>query len=333
MKAYGPKLKLLYLKDFFEKKTDENHGVTIKDMQKYLQECGIDAERKALYEDVDALQSFGMDIDHEEYQKSYRLLSRDFETYELKLMIDAISSSRFLSEARSRTLINKLKGLCSEYEAQTLQRQVMLANRVKNTGRNMHINVDQICQAVAANKQIQFRYFDYNLKKEKELYKRVYVMSPWTLLYADDNYYLLAYDAAEKKGDKKLKYFRVDKMEQVELLEDDRLGAEEYAQIDMKTRTKSTFNMFGGEIVNVTLRFPNFRIGLVLDRFGHEITPRKDGDSHFTITVPVAVGPQFYGWVFGLKNYVTIVGPEHVRKGMQDMLEAVGKRYENVNER
>lgn len=148
------------------------------------------------------------------------------------------------------------------------------------------------------------------------------------MLYADDQYYLFAYDPEEKKEDKRFKYFRVDRMDSVETLESRRQGQEEHEKIDMVTRTKNTFNMFGGKVEYVTLRFPNFQFEVAMDRFGHDIIPAKDGPDHFMVTVPVAVGPQFYGWVFGLKNYVTIVGPDHVRKGMIEMLEAVSKRYE-----
>lgn len=327
MNDTGRKLKMLYLKEFFEQRTDENHSVTIKEIQKYLDSKDIPADRRTLYQDIEALQFYGLDIAHEPYEHGYNLVSRDFEVYELKLMIDAIASSRFLSEKRSRVLIDKLKGLCSHYDAQPLQRQVLLANRVKGVSKVLHINVDIISEAIYENRQIQFRYFKYNTRKERQFNKREYIISPWAMLYADDQYYLLAYDAAEKKQDKAFKYFRLDRITDIAILPDPRDGKDQYERIDLAVRTKSTFNMFGGKIQNVTLRFPNFQFEIALDKFGRDIVPMKDGDEHFTITVPVAVGPHFYGWVFGLKNYVTIVGPEDVRKGMIDMLEAVKKRY------
>ena len=323
----GNKLKMLYLKELFENQTDSEHDITIKKMQEHLLRHGITADRRTLYQDIEALQYYGMDITHEPYSQNYALASRDFEVYEIKLMIDAISSSRFLSEKRSRELIEKLKMQCSHYESQSLQRQVLLANRVKGISTVLHINVDTISHAIALNRQIQFSYFKYGLKKERVYNKRNYVLSPWDMLYADGQYYLFAFDPEEKKADKAFKYFRVDRMDKIQITDTSRQGKELHDAIDLNTRIKSTFNMFGGKIENVTLRFPNFQFEIAMDKFGRDIIPVKDGDDHFTVTVPVAVGPQFYGWVFGLKNYVTIVAPEHVRNGMRDMLEAVGKRY------
>ncbi len=323
----GNKLKLLYLKELFEERTDTEHEITIKDMQAYLEGYGISADRRTLYQDIETLQFYGMDIEHEKNGRGYRLVSRDFEPYEVKLMIDAVSSSRFLSERRSRELVEKLKKLCSRYERDPIQRQLRLANRVKGTSKVLHINVNEIFNAIGNNRNVQFLYFKYDTKKQKSYTKRVYEVSPWDMLYADDQYYLLAFDPEEKKADKQFKYFRVERMEKVETLEEQRTGGEEREKIDMVTRTKNNFNMFGGKIEMVTLRFPNFQFEMAMDRFGHDIIPMKDGPDHFTVTVPVAVGPHFYGWVFGLKNYVTIMGPEHVRQGMKDMLEAVGKRY------
>lgn len=323
----GNKLKLLYLKELFEERTDTEHEITIKDMQAYLEGYGISADRRTLYQDIETLQFYGMDIEHEKNGRGYRLVSREFEPYEVKLMIDAVSSSRFLSERRSRELVEKLKKLCSRYERDPIQRQLRLANRVKGTSKVLHINVNEIFNAIGNNRNVRFLYFKYDTKKQKVYTKRVYEVSPWDMLYADDQYYLLAFDPEEKKVDKQFKYFRVDRMEKVETLEEQRTGGEEREKIDMVTRTKNNFNMFGGKIEMVTLRFPNFQFEMAMDRFGHDIIPMKDRPDHFTVTVPVAVGPHFYGWVFGLKNYVTIMGLEHVRQGMKDMLEAVGKRY------
>lgn len=323
----GNKLKLLYLKELFEERTDTEHEITIKDMQAHLDGYGISADRRTLYQDIETLQFYGMDIEHEKNGRGYRLVSRDFEPYEVKLMIDAVSSSRFLSERRSRELVEKLKKLCSRYERDPIQRQLRLANRVKGTSKVLHINVNEIFNAIGNNRNVRFLYFKYDTKKQKSYTKRVYEVSPWDMLYADDQYYLLAFDPEEKKAEKQFKYFRVDRMEKVETLEEQRTGGEEREKIDMVTRTKNNFNMFGGKIEMVTLRFPNFQFEMAMDRFGHDIIPMKDGPDHFTVTVPVAVGPHFYGWVFGLKNYVTVMGPEHVRQGMKDMLEAVGKRY------
>ena len=163
----GNKLKLLYLKELFEERTDTEHEITIKDMQAYLDGYGISADRRTLYQDIETLQFYGMDIEHEKNGRGYRLVSRDFEPYEVKLMIDAVSSSRFLSERRSRELVEKLKKLCSRYERDPIQRQLRLANRVKGTSKVLHINVNEIFNAIGNNRNVRFLYFKYDTKKQK----------------------------------------------------------------------------------------------------------------------------------------------------------------------
>ena len=198
---------------------------------------GIKVDRKTVYEDIHALEEYGLEIDHPEYSNTYRLISRDFELAEIKLMIDSIQASKFLSEKTTRTLISKLEGLCSHYEAQTLQREVIVANRVKTMNHSIHYNVDGIHRAIAANKQVQFRYFDYDIRKSKRYFKKgaFYVVIPWRLIYADDNYYLLAYDEKAEK----FKHFRVDKMDAVEETEAERIGKEAFPYLRGCIREKS----------------------------------------------------------------------------------------------
>ena len=180
------------------------------------------------------------------------------------MMVDSIASSKFLSEAKTKTLIQKLETLCSSYQARALNREVTLANRVKSMNNTIHINVDQLHAAIAENTQVKFRYFDYDLNKQRRYFKKgeCYVVSPWRMLYADDNYYLLAWDAKEEK----FKHFRVDKMDGVAqvLLGNIRVareGAEAFSKLDMSAYTKYTFSMFGGEIEHVTMIFQNRMMG------------------------------------------------------------------------
>lgn len=200
----------------------------------------------------------------------------------------------------------------------------MIANRVKSISKGLFFNVDTVHAAISANKQISFKYFDYDLKKQRKYFKKGerYVASPWSMIYVDDNYYLLAYQ------DGKFKHFRVDKMEDVQISILDRDAADEFAKIDMSAYTKYTFSMYGGEIMPVTMIFQNRMMGAVMDRFGRDIFVTKEDDRHFKVTVNVAVSNQFFGWVFGLGKMVRIVGPESVKEKMKKALEGILERYE-----
>ena len=235
-------------------------------------------------------------------------------------------SDGFLNEKSTQDLIDKLKTLCSHHEARTLEREVIVANRVKTMNHSIHYNVDGIHRAIADNKQIQFRYFDYDIHKRKRYFKKgeVYVVSPWRLIYTDDNYYLLAYE--ENAG--KFKHFRADKMDSVQALEAERIGKEAFDELDMANYTKYTFSMFGGEPEIVTMVFQNRMMGAVMDRFGSDIVAMKEDNTHFRVSVSVAVSQQFFAWVFGLGKAVRIVAPESVKEQMKKALADIAERYE-----
>ena len=302
-KQPGQKLKLLYLIQIFEECTDENHGITMTEIRQKLQQLmRLDSmpDRKSVYDDIDQLQDFGYDIIEEQtkVQTYYKLASRDFEVSELKMMVDAIASSKFLSEAKSRELIHKLEKQCSNADKASLNRQIVMANRVKSMNTKVHYNVDALHRAIAENKQVKFKYFDFDQKKQRKYYKKGddYVVSPWQMLYSDDNYYLVAVD------DGKIKHFRVDKMEGMKDLDAARTGEEIFAKVDMQDYQRYTFNMYGGKVEHVTLQFTNHMMGAAIDRFGKDVVVQKADEWHFRITVPVAVSNQFFGWVLGLKT-------------------------------
>ena len=186
------------------------------------------------------------------------------------------------------------------------------------------INADHIHAAIAANTTVIFKYFHYNIKMEREYSRKgeLYEVSPWALLYDNNNYYLLAYT----EGD--FRTFRVDRMANVEQGINDREGKDAFEKMDMAAYSRSTFGMYNGKEEWVEMVFQNRMIDTVIDQFGKDIRLTKEDDQHFRVTVPVSVSPQFFAWVFGLGNYVTIKGPENVVKQMKDMLAKVGKRYE-----
>lgn len=317
------KLKLLYLKQFFEEKTDEDHPATMPEILAYLHARGVEAERKSIYTDLDALSDFGIDVRKDERGKSYQWFDREFELPEVKLIIDSVASSKFLSEKKSDALIKKLGTLCSEHQRKELRRQVRVMGRAKSMNNSVLINVDQLHAAIAANTTVRFKYFHYNVKMERVYSHKgeVYEVSPWALLYDNDNYYLYAFVDGDFRN------YRVDRMASVEQGTSERQGKEAFEKKDMPAFSKSTFGMFNGQEERVEMVFHNRMMDVVIDKFGKEVWLEKVDEWHFKISVPVAVSPQFFAWVFGLGNYVTITGPEHVKQQMKDMLEEVHKRY------
>ena len=257
----------------------------------------------------------------------YHLLDREFELPEIKLLIDSIQASKFLSEAKTRILIKKLEKQCSDYQASTLHREVIIANRVKTMNNSVHYNVDYIHRAIANNKQITFQYFHHDTDRKKVYSNKGenIIVSPWAPIYTDDNYYLLAFHTLKQE----FRHYRVDRMDNVNETMYDREGREAFAKVDMAEYTKYTFSMYQGEKVPVSMRFSNTMVDAVMDRFGKDVLMMKADDRHFEITAVVSVSPQFFGWVFGLGNKVEILGPEDVRKKMKKALSENLERYEN----
>ncbi len=305
-RASNQKLKLIYLLRYLERESDENHPLHIQDMQGELRRFDITAERKSLYSDIEALREAGCDIVQE--RGGYYLASRPFELAELKLLVDSVQASRFITRKKSGELIEKLEGLTSVGEARQLQRQVFVLNRVKTMNESIYYNVDGIHSAIAEGKQIRFRYFDYDMDKTK-VYRREgadYQVSPFALTWAEENYYLVAFDALSRQ----LRHYRVDRMSDLRETEETIEGEESFRAEDIARYATRVFGMFRGEERELRLRFHRHLAGAVLDRFGRELILVPDGKEHFTCTVTVAVSPQFYGWLCGFGGEAALVAPE-----------------------
>lgn len=309
------KQKLLYLQKIMLEKTDENHGLTINEIKDELESYGIKSERKSLYDDIEILQSFGLDIcTVRTTTVRYYIGNRDFQIPELKLLVDAIQSSKFITRKKSLELIEKLGRLVSENESSQLRREVYVTNRVKTVNEHIYYNVDKIHNAISENKKIGFQYFKWELdttngnkivktaRKNGEYYR----VSPWALCWDDENYYLIAYDSEAEI----IKHYRVDKMERIRLLKDERDGSELYKDFNPARYAKSVFSMFGGEECEVKLLVDNNFIGVIVDRFGSDLFIVKHDEHSFTVNVNVMLSPQFYAWVFGLGGGVRILAPE-----------------------
>lgn len=318
-KSYNQKLKILYLLKFLTEQTDDQHVLTMQEILDQLAEQGIRAERKSIYDDMEALRLFGVDIENRKEQpRGYYLASREFELPELKLLVDAVQSSKFLSARKSRELIRKLEGLSSRHEARQLQRQVVVANRIKTMNESIYYNVDKIHSAISENRKISFHYFEWTVSKETRLRKdgARYQISPWALCWVDENYYLIGYD--ESPGI--IKHFRVDKMLDINALPEERQGKNVFADFDLGNYIKMTFGMFGGTRTNLKLLMENRLIGVVMDRFGKDVTVRKEDEDHFSVRLEIIPSRPFYGWLAGLGVGARIVSPESEAKAYRDYL-------------
>ena len=325
-KSEKQKLKLLYIMQCLMEKTDEEHAVTTQDIIDYLALQGIAAERKSIYTDIDLLTDFGMDIIKKPGRSGgYTLASRQFELAELKLLVDAVQSSKFITTKKSRELIGKLETLCSKYEATQLHRQVVVTNRNKAANENIYYNVDIIYNAISENVKIQFQYFEWDVNKEMQLRRngKVYEVSPWLLTWDDENYYLIAYDDRSRD----IRHYRVDKMLKIELTAESREGKEQFGNFDVAAYSRKTFGMFAGEDETVTLICEDALTGVMIDRFGKEVAMRRSDETRIRVRVSVAVSRQFFGWLAGLGAAVRIESPESVVREYREYLETILKTY------
>ena len=328
------KQKLLYIMKFFLEKTDEEYGVTVADIIDYLDEYGITAERKSIYNDIECLRDFGMDIVKSKVGKIslFSLVSRDFTLEEIKLLIDAVQSSKFITLKKSRELIRKIETLTSENQAKELHRQVIVANRVKNSNEEIYRNIDSINRAINKKRKIGFYYTQWAVSRSgaKKITKvrrhdgMRYLLTPKALTWDDENYYLIAYD---KELDK-LKHFRVDKMESISVEEERADSTKAVDKFDLAVYTKQVFGMYGGDTVNVKLRFDDSLIGVVIDRFSDKVFIQPMGDGSFTMSAEVMLSPQFYGWLFSFGDKVKIVSPKSAVNGFGEWLDSVKAQYE-----
>lgn len=290
-----------------------------------VSDYGVDCERKAVYRYLEVLEDFGMDI--VKAPKGVYLASRQLELPELKLLVDAVQSSKFITEKKSQGLIDKLTKLLSVHDSGQLKRQIYIKNRVKTMNESIYYNVDAIYEGIRSNKKIAFTYWNWNPNKEMVTRHdgRQYLVSPWLLTWEDEKYYLVGYD----ERDKQMKHFRVDKMQEIAVQEEMRVGSELFEQMNQAAMSSQTFGMFQGRQETVTLQMENHLAGVAIDRFGKDVWMHPVDDEHFRVIVDVMVSNQFYGWVTGLGGGARIIGPDWVvqeyRKLLIDLLDETEK--------
>lgn len=307
-KTENQKLKLLVLLDIFKKYTDEENGITMSQIITELDNAGIQAERKSVYADIQRLNEYGCEITGSKQRGtfSYYLLNRDFDLPELKLLVDAVQASKFISEKKSNELIRKIEALASKPQAAKLQRQVYVANRIKTDYESVYYNIDDLNEAINSDKQIEFDYYAWNLNKKMELRENGHKtnISPWALMWDDENYYMVAYD--ENSG--LIKHYRVDKMRKIKITSEHRKGKDKFDKFDMAVYAKKVFNMFTGNEQVVKIEFDRSMIGVVIDRFGKDVMIIPSGKDKFVINVKVNISNMFFGWVIGLGGNAKILG-------------------------
>ena len=323
-KGTNQKLKLSYLTKIMLAKTDDEHCLTMPQIMAELERYDVTAERKSVYADFqDMTDRLGIEIIKEQIGREtfYHVGAREFELAEVKLLIDAIQSSKFITQTKSRELISKIKGFVSEHQAAQLQRQVFITDRVKNMNESAYYIVDDVYTAINENKKIRFQYCQWDIYKKMvpRHHGDWFVVSPWALTWDDENYYMVAYD----DHDEKIKHYRVDKMMHISVEDEMREGKELFANFDMAAYSKTTFGMYSGLKTKVHIQFPNQMCGVFLDRFGKEISFRTVDEDHSFVAVNVAISPQFFGWIFSLGKNVKVTEPEEVVEEMREF----GKRF------
>ena len=320
-KSPNQKQKLLVLRELLLKHSDEDHPISIKEMIDQLERHDIKAERKSLYDDMETLRAFGLDVQSRKGASAgWFVGEREFELAELKLLVDAVQSSKFVTRKKSDSLIRKLEGLASVHQAKALQRQVFVSGRVKTMNESIYYNVDKLHTAVGERRQVSFRYFDYSSRKEKIFRRegRYYAVTPYGLVWDNENYYLVGAD--REKGD--VRHYRVDKMHDINLGDTVKIPA-----FDMARYAQRHFFMFSGTEAQVRLKVRDELAHIVLDRFGQEVMLVPGSDGTFTVTVSVVVSPQFWGWVFALGDGVEVCSPDWAVEEFKGHLDKVRKLY------
>lgn len=320
------KLKIMYLMKILLEETDETHDITLAEIVEKLKAYGVTAERKSLYNDIENLRTYGMDIVGSQYERSfhYQVVNRQFELAELKLLVDSVQSAKFITEKKSKELIAKIESYASKYEAKKLDRQVNVAGRVKTMNERIYYSVDAIHEALSEGRQIRFQYFVWTVDRKMELKHdgAYYEVSPWALCWDDEKYYLVGYDHVEGK----IKHFRVDKMTNTSVVLDKRLGKAAFSEIKMSEYINRLFGMFDGEQAYVKLLCENSMANIMIDRFGTNVPIVKVDSGHFEISVKVSVSKLFLGWVMALPG-VKIISPDEVVEQMREEIRRLTNLY------
>ena len=319
-RSSNQKLKLLYIAKILLEKTDDNHIMSSQDIVNALATYDVPAIRKTIYDDIEYLRQYGMDIELKRGNEGgYFVASRDFELPELKLLVDAVQSSRLITGKKSNELIQKLSKLTSAAQAKQLKRHIYINGRAKALNETVYYSIDAIHAAINEGRKISFKYFDYNTRK-KRIYRRndkPYIRTPIAMCWNEDKYYLLTYNPAYEDA---YATYRVDRMANVEIL-DEKADKYDKKTFSVAEYIRKTFGMYAGETVLAKIAFHESLVSVVLDHFGSDTQMTDIGGNRFSINVEVSNSPVFLGWIFQLGDKVEIIEPENLRSAMCDMLD------------
>ncbi len=322
-KSDNQKLKILYIREYLLKNSHEGHPVRANELIAMLDRHNIRADRKTIYSDVAALIDYGDDIlSIPGKNGGYYIASRNFETPELKLLIDAVQSSKYLTEKKSRELIEKLCRECNEQDAKLMKRNVLVSGRVKSMNETIYYNVDTIQEAISQNKQIQFRYFDWDFGGKRKYRDKPYIASPYGLCQDNENCYLLGH--SDRHG---ITNYRVDRMSDIQLTEAKRTPCPELTGKALNEHAQQLFSMYSGDLVEVKLRFKRYLLNVVVDRFGRDTMLIPDGDEWFNFTVKVAISPMFLSWLLGFGTDAKVLHPQWVAQEFKNVCLQAAEQY------
>ncbi len=325
-KGANQKLKILYLMKILLEKTDEECAMTINNMISELKSYGIKAERKSIYDDIEELRHYGIDIVSRKTKSTeYFVASRVFELAELKLLVDAVQCSKFITYKKSNELIKKIESLTSSNQAMLLHRQVFISNRIKTINESIYYNVDRLYTAISKDKKVSFTYFDYNIKKERVYRKdgRTYLENPYALSWDDENYYLVSF--SEKHNG--FCHYRVDRMTNIEIVCQPRVKLPENEGFDIGEYSKKIFNMYPGEQKILKIKFENSLINTVIDRFGKDVLLEKTDEHHFSVRMNVDVSSTFFAWLALFGTRVRIISPDSVIEKYKNYMQEIWQQY------
>lgn len=326
-RSSNQKQKLLLLADIFRTETNEDHPITLARLIEILSNNGIEAERKSLYDDIEVLCQYGMEIEKVGASRNtaYYYAGGTFGVHELKLLADAVACSKFITEKKSKELVTKLSSLANRHDADELKRNVIVSDRVKNANEQIYYTIDAIQQAIREKKKIRFLYFDYDCKKTKKYHNggAYSEVSPYALCWREENYYLVGYYGKYES----VTNFRADKIEKVEILDEKRI--EPPKDFNLNEYTKKRFGMFSGSDLRVTLRVHNSLSGVIFDRFGKSITVYNDDEdeNYFVINQPVTASPIFYGWICQFGEKMEILAPDNIRQDFRKYIKKIYNIY------
>ncbi len=317
-KMPNQKMKALYIMDYLMRNTDEEHPAPMRDIIAYLEGCGISAERKSIYSDIEGLQLFGVDI--LSCTKGYYVVSREFELPELKMLVDCVSASKFITEKKSEKLIKKIESLASRHEAGKLQRQVYIADRIKAGNEDIYRSVDTLSEAINEKRKVSFKYFEYDTNKKRRYRNdgNEYVVSPYSLTVSDENYYLIAH-YPKHEG---LTHFRVDRMSDIRIIDEMQENVESIMGegFSVGEYSRKLFSMYSGENTRVEITCENRMMNSVIDRFGKDVFVMKLDDEHFKVTVNVNLSPTFFAWIFTFGGKMRISAPEEAKAKFNEVV-------------